>query len=86
MADHIEEIKYLYRHFTSDANLPRFNNAVNNMVYDDNGAFTTLSQIISKIKSKIIKTVGSEIAGSYTINPVGVSHVIPLDRELVTII
>ena len=85
VADDIEEIKFLYRHFTSDANLPRFNNTVNNMVSDDNGAYRTLSEIISRIKSKIIKTIGSEIAGSYTINPVGINHVIPLERDLVTI-
>lgn len=85
VADHIEEIKFLYGHFIDEANLPPFINTINNMVYSDNGDFKILSEVVSKIKKKITRTVGAEIASSYTIRQDGVRHVISLDRELVHI-
>jgi hypothetical protein len=84
MVDHKEEIRYLYRKFCSDANLTKFNSAIDSIIDTINS--NALSEIIASIKKKIKYAIGSELAENYTINFVrGEPHRIPLDRQLVTV-
>ena len=86
------EIENHYRNFADDANLPKFNNVLDNIITSKD----TLSWIIHQINKKIVYTVGPELADNYTINrkprfkkdgkkAVEYDHFIPLDRNLVTI-
>lgn len=94
MEKYFEEIRILYRNFTSDAILPRFTNALKSMTKTD--LPNSKSWLVTHINNAIEGTIGEEIAPQYIIDrrrhakkhgvkSVEHEHFISLDRKLITI-
>ncbi|MGE5406691.1 MAG: hypothetical protein ACM3NR_03175 [Methanosarcina sp.] len=82
MQDHRNEIYNIYRSFSDNDNTVTINNRVDSII---TSTVNSLSELVSKLNKKLIRTVDSNIVSLYTIkyDDRGGPHYIEIDRSLV---